>query len=167
MKCLQLPLLVLALTSTASAAPASKPLKIKSAAASSSLPKYAATNAIDGKVADDSRWVSEKSAEPSWIAIDLGEKHKLNGIHLFTGFGAKDVVEAFKVQFWSGGKGVAYVHFLPSFKEDIIWKNASKYQKATLLRTGEAVPINYQNKQLRITLPPAQRTANVEVVKLE
>jgi hypothetical protein len=106
MKPLNLTLIALAVTATASAAPAPAPLKVKSAAASSSLPKYAAANAIDGKITDDSRWVSEKSAEPSWIALDLGEKHKLAGIHLFTGFGAKDVVEAFKVQFWSGGKWV-------------------------------------------------------------
>jgi alpha-L-fucosidase len=65
------------------------------------------------------------------------------------------------------GKGVAYLHFLPNFKEQAIWKNAPKYQTATLLRTGETIPITYQNGQLRITLPPAQRTANVDVLKLE
>lgn len=65
------------------------------------------------------------------------------------------------------GKGVAYLHFLPNFKKEVIWKNAPKYQKATLLRTGETIPINYQNGELRITLPPAQRTANVDVLKLE
>ncbi len=106
MKPLDLTLFVLALTATASAAPAPKPLKVKSAAASSSLPKYTAANAIDGKITDDSRWVSEKSTEPSWITLDLEEKRKLAGIHLFTGFGAKNVVETFKVQFWSDGKWV-------------------------------------------------------------
>jgi hypothetical protein len=96
----------LLLALVASAAPDPQPLKPKSAAASSSLPKYPAANAIDGKITDDSRWVSDKSAEPSWIALDLGEKRKLAGIHLFTGFGAKDVIEAFKVQFWSRGEWV-------------------------------------------------------------
>jgi alpha-L-fucosidase len=63
--------------------------------------------------------------------------------------------------------GVAYVHFLPSFKEEVVWKHAPEFQKATLLRTGEAVPIHYQGGELRITLPPAQRTTNVDVLKLE
>ncbi len=104
MKCLSLTLSVLAFAAQAYAAPTPQALKIKSATASSSIAKYPPTNAIDGKITDDSRWVSEKSTEPSWIALDLGEKHKLGGIHLFTGFGEKDVVEAFKVQFWSDGK---------------------------------------------------------------
>lgn len=106
MKPSYLTFLVFAFNVTAYAAPDPQPIKPKSAAASSNLPKYPAANAIDGQVNDDSRWVSEKSSQPSWIAVDLGEKRKLAGIHLFTGFGEKDVVEAFKVQFWSGGKWV-------------------------------------------------------------
>jgi hypothetical protein len=68
---------------------------------------------------------------------------------------------------FDGGKGVAYLHFLPSFNEDVIWENAPEYQKASLLRTGEAVSISYQHGNLRITLPAARRSASVEVVKLE
>jgi hypothetical protein len=98
--------MALAFAAAASAAPPSQALKIKAASASSSIPKYPASNAIDGKLDDNSRWVSEKSSSPSWLTLDLGEKRKLAGIHLFTGFGAKDVVETFKVQFWSGGKWV-------------------------------------------------------------
>jgi hypothetical protein len=104
MKSLPLTSLAIAIATAASAAPAPQPLKIKSAAASSSLTNYPAANAIDGKVTDASRWVSEKSTEPSWLALDLGEKRKLAGIHLFTGYGTSDVISAFKVQFWSGGK---------------------------------------------------------------
>jgi alpha-L-fucosidase len=65
------------------------------------------------------------------------------------------------------GKGVAYIHFLPAFKETVVWKNAPKYQKATLLRTGDSIPLTYQNNELAITLPPALRTSNVDVLKLE
>ncbi len=104
MKSLPLTSLAFVLAAAASAAPAPQPLKIKSAAASSNLPNYPAANAIDGKVTDTSRWVSEKSTEPAWLALDLGEKRKLAGIHLFTGYGASDVISAFKVQFWSAGK---------------------------------------------------------------
>ena len=94
----------IAITAMSSAAATPQPLKIKSASANSSIAKYPASNAIDGKVNDTSRWVSGKSSTPSWLAVDLGEKRKLAGIHLFTGYGTKDVVEAFKVQFWTGGK---------------------------------------------------------------
>jgi hypothetical protein len=94
--------LLLALWATAAAAP--QPLQPKSATASSALAKYPASKAIDGKVSDDSRWVGEKSSSPSWLAIDLGETLKLSGVHLFTGYGDKDVISDFKIQFWSDGK---------------------------------------------------------------
>lgn len=68
---------------------------------------------------------------------------------------------------FDGGKGVAYVPFLTSFNEDVIRENAPEYQKSSLPRTGEAISISYQNGNLRITLPAARRTANVDVVKLE
>jgi hypothetical protein len=96
--------LVLALAAAASAAPVPQPLKIKSVAASSNLPNYPAANAIDGKISDTSRWVSKQSSAPSWLALDLGEKRKLAGVHLFTGYGSSDVISAFKIQFWSDGK---------------------------------------------------------------
>ena len=93
----------IALTAAATAA---TPLKPKAATASSENPRYPASKAIDGKVSDDSRWVGKASTSPSWLALDLGEKRKLAGVHLFNGFGAKDVISAFKIQFWSDGKWV-------------------------------------------------------------
>ena len=63
--------------------------------------------------------------------------------------------------------GIAYVHFLPAFNAEVAWKIAPEFRKATLLRTGEPIPINYQNGELRLTLGPAQRTPSVDVVKLE
>jgi alpha-L-fucosidase len=65
------------------------------------------------------------------------------------------------------GNGVAYVHFLPSFEGQLVWKNAPEFRKATLLRTGAPVSINYQNNELRIDLPTALRTSTVDVVKLQ
>jgi hypothetical protein len=38
------------------------------------------------------------------LAIELGSTRKLAGIHLFTGYGSKDVIQSFKVEFWSGGE---------------------------------------------------------------
>jgi alpha-L-fucosidase len=65
------------------------------------------------------------------------------------------------------GRNVAYVHFLPSFKGEIVWKNAPKFKRATLLRTGAAIPINDQSGELRINLPAELRSTTVDVVKLE
>lgn len=94
----------LLLTLAASAAPVPQPLKLKSASASSEIPKYPAAKAIDSTISDDSRWVSEKSSAPAWLVVELAKTAKLAGIHLFTGYGAKDVIADFKVEFWSAGK---------------------------------------------------------------
>ena len=83
---------------------APQPLAPKAATASSALGNYSAANAIDGKVSDASRWVSQPSADPAWLAVDLGAVQQLAGVHLFTGFGATDAIADFKIQFWSGGK---------------------------------------------------------------
>lgn len=94
----------LLLTLAASAAPAPQPLKLKSASASSQMAKYPAAKAIDGTVSDDSRWVSEKSTDPDWLIVELAKPAKLAGIHFFTGYGTKDVITDFKIEFWSVGK---------------------------------------------------------------
>lgn len=100
--------IALALVGAASAAPSQQPqpVKAKAATASSQLANYPAAKAIDGEISDGSRWVSGKSQEPAWLAIDLGSVHHLAGLHLFTGFGSKDAIEGFKVQFWSAGQWV-------------------------------------------------------------
>ncbi len=93
----------LLLAAAAAAAPP-QPVKPASAKASSQMEKYPAANAIDGKVNDNSRWVSGNAAMPAWLEISLGSTRQLAGVHLFTGFGSKDVISSFKIQFWSAGK---------------------------------------------------------------
>jgi hypothetical protein len=66
--------------------------------------KYPASKAIDGKVSDDSRWVSEKSIRALMARRRPRGNPQLAGVHLFTGYGAKDVISDFKIQFWSAGK---------------------------------------------------------------
>jgi hypothetical protein len=68
------------------------------------MARYPAAKAIDGIISDDSRWVSEKSAAPAWLVVKLAKPAQLAGIHLFTGYGAKDVIADFKIEFWSAGK---------------------------------------------------------------
>ena len=86
--------------------PALAPVKPVAARADSENPKYPAKNAIDGKVTDASRWVSEPFTQSVALEIDLGSQQKLGGAHLFSGFGDKDPVESFSMQFWKDGHWV-------------------------------------------------------------
>jgi alpha-L-fucosidase len=63
--------------------------------------------------------------------------------------------------------GIAYVHFLPSFRGEVVWKNAPKPAKAVLLRTKESVSFRYEDGTLYLNLPADRRTKTVDVVKLE
>jgi len=62
---------------------------------------------------------------------------------------------------------VAYVHFLPDFKGEVVWTNAPKAVAARLLRTKDAIPLRYDGGNLRLVVPESMRTTNVDVVKLE
>lgn len=90
--------------------------------------------------------------------------------------------------------GVAYLHFIPRLPDRLswlpkeehtiatakevmpnlgpytsvsVWKNAAPPKKATLLRTGKAVPFTYENKTLTVTVPESERSTRPDVVKLE
>lgn len=63
--------------------------------------------------------------------------------------------------------GIAYVHFLPSFREEAVWNNAPKFHRATLLRSNANIPLENRGNELRISIPPSLRTNNVDVIKLE
>ncbi len=77
--------------------------KTSKATASSEMERYPASQAIDGKITDQSRWVSAKGDDgPQWLEIDLGAEARLGGIHLFTGYGQKDAIPDFIVQFKQG-----------------------------------------------------------------
>lgn len=84
---------------------APEPVKLKSATASSQQAKCSADKAIDGKISDDSRWISASSKE-SWLVVDLGAKQKLAGVHLFCGFGQTAPLIGFELQQEIDGKWV-------------------------------------------------------------
>lgn len=91
------------------------------------------------------------------------------------------------------GNGVAYLHFLPdlpkalavppqerkftriqqvipplpAFTDTVIWKNAPRPAKVTLLRTGQELPFQYENGILTFSLGQSLRTPNVDVVKVQ
>lgn len=62
--------------------------------------------------------------------------------------------------------GVAYIHFLPGQKAEVVWKNAPKPEKTILLRTKKPVVFTYEDGTLKMNVPENQRTNNVDVVKL-
>lgn len=90
--------------SAAEADAAKSPLKVRGAKASSALDKNTPAKAIDGVISDASRWVSQPSATPAWLELDLDGPHKLTGVHLYSGYQGEDPLESFVVQFWSGGQ---------------------------------------------------------------
>lgn len=79
------------------------PVKVVSAKASSVFADCTAAKAIDGIIGDDSRWVSQKSAAPAWLELELGGTQKLAGIHLYSGYQNTNAIQKFVVQFWSEG----------------------------------------------------------------
>ena len=97
-------LALFSLTAVLPAAP--QPLKPKSASASSENPRYPAAKAIDGKVSDESRWVSQASNDPAWLIVDLGARQRLAGVHLFSGYGSSDAIGNFEIQMDRDGKWV-------------------------------------------------------------
>ena len=80
------------------------PLKIRGAKASSTYATYDAGKAVDGVISEESRWISQKSAAPAWIELDLGGTHKLAGIHLYSGYQNTNALQDFVVQFWRDGQ---------------------------------------------------------------
>ena len=88
------------------AAPALAPVKAVAAVAGSEDPKYPAKYAIDGVVSDASRWVSLTYSQSVALEIDLGSQQKLGGAHVYTGFGQKNAVDSFSMQFWKDGRWV-------------------------------------------------------------
>ena len=62
--------------------------------------------------------------------------------------------------------GVAYVHFLPGFKSEVVWTNAPTVTEAQLLRTKTAIPFHQAGGNLRLTVPDNLRATNVDVVKI-
>jgi alpha-L-fucosidase len=63
-------------------------------------------------------------------------------------------------------KGIAYLHLLPGFREEVVWRDAPRPAKALLLRTNEPVSIQYEDRTLRLTIPAGARTKIDDVVKI-
>lgn len=62
----------------------------------------AGANAVDGVIADTSRWLSTNTSGPHTLTVDLGGDTTLICAHLHTGYGAGSAVVNAKVQSWNG-----------------------------------------------------------------
>jgi hypothetical protein len=68
--------------------------------ASSTLDRYAASNAVDGVVSDNSRWLSQDSSNPKWIQFDLGRPQSIRSVHVYSGYKGGSVITNFSIQIW-------------------------------------------------------------------
>jgi alpha-L-fucosidase 2 len=79
---------------------------IKAVRASSERAEHPAINVADGNHTGDSRWISHGGGGPKWIELELPQKEKLVGLHVFTGFRGRDTITDFVVQFKRGDEWV-------------------------------------------------------------
>jgi F5/8 type C domain len=87
------------LVPTATARAELKPLVIIAAQASSKTDANVAAKAIDGKINDESRWLSSKNDPTPWLELKLGSVTRLGGVHLFSGTLDKNPVENLAIDF--------------------------------------------------------------------
>lgn len=102
-------------------------------------------------------------AADAWMEMAAWMKHSRESV---IGAGPGPFPESANIPVTTG-KGVAYIHFVPTFNETAIWKNAPTPKKAYLLRTGTEVPFTYQNRELHINLSSTLRSHSVDVVKIQ
>jgi hypothetical protein len=75
------------------------------ASASSSLAGAEPAKAIDGRIDDDSRWVSARdAAPPAWLQVDLRSRMKLGGVHVHSGWKDGNALGDFHVEYRDGEK---------------------------------------------------------------
>lgn len=101
-----LPLLLAGFAFPAHTAESPDPIKPVQAKASSEKSGHPAGNAIDGEIADSSRWVSEQGDGREWLEIKLPRVETLIGLHLHSGYAGKQALRDFVVQFKRGNDWV-------------------------------------------------------------
>ena len=108
----------------------------------------------DGSVPDQ--------ATAAWQEMAAWMKHSRESV---IGAGPGPFPEAVNVPVTTG-KGVAYLHLLPGFRDEVIWKDAPRVAEAFILRTKKPVAFRYEGGALRLTVPANARTQGVDVVKV-
>lgn len=84
--------------------PANLALGAKASSSSVLEVRYSASNAVDGVVSDDSRWVSRREDENKWLELDLGKPRKLGCAHVYSGFEDGAAIRDFRLETWTEGR---------------------------------------------------------------
>ena len=79
-------------------------LHAKASASSVFEARYAASNAVDGLVSDDSRWLSRQDDAAPWLELDLGQPRTLRCVHIYSGWETQDGLASFGLEVWQEGK---------------------------------------------------------------
>ena len=78
---------------------AKEKIEVVGARASAVHNEYQASNAIDGVISDESRWVGVKDEHGKiWLALELKQEGTITGIQLHSGFGDKYAIDSFHVE---------------------------------------------------------------------
>ena len=85
-------------------APRNLALHARTVASSTLEPRYAASNAVDGVVSDDSRWVSRPDDALKWIEVDLGAPQSLACAHVYSGWHDEAALGDFSLECWQEGQ---------------------------------------------------------------
>ena len=79
-------------------------LHAKTTASSTLEPRYSASNAVDGVVSDDSRWVSREDDPRKWLELDLGQPRRLGAAHVYSGWQEEAALANFTLEAWQEGQ---------------------------------------------------------------
>jgi hypothetical protein len=78
-----------------------------SVTASSERGAASAAKAVDGMVADDSRWLAAADDRDPWIEIDFGAERKVAVVDVFSGWKTRDPMASFDLEVWDGREWLA------------------------------------------------------------
>lgn len=131
-----------------------KSIPVKYTEVSSQSSNASANLMIDGRVTDDSRWISQKE-EASWIKLELNKKHRIGGLHIYSGFKNEVPIEDFKIQYLSNDRW----EDIPSA---VIYKNS---ETAISIEFDDTKEVITQSLKIYIT-KTYQNTARIKEIVL-
>ena len=125
---------------TTAAAPANLALRAQVTASSVFETRYAASNAVDGVVSDESRWLSRKGDAAPWLELNLGQPCSLRCAHVYSGWEGQDGLASFELQAWQGNHWQA----IPGSR---VAGNKSQAVAVTLERTVVAQRVRFVSSE--------------------
>ena len=75
-------------------------VKVIATEASGVFKNHEASNAIDGDVKDNSRWIGTKDSKGKiWLTLKLENRQEISGIHLYSGYGSTSAIQDFHFEY--------------------------------------------------------------------